>query len=82
MGVAWADGSVSIQHNQMSQIPAVGENGFTAEFAENTERKNSLNIGDAIDCGSSDEKRRNGFLCGLCDLRGKCFSGSMTRGSP
>jgi hypothetical protein len=36
---AWADGSVSIQHIQMSQIPAKGEERFTAEGADNAERK-------------------------------------------
>jgi len=36
---AWADGSVSIQHFQMFQIPAKGEERLTAECAENAERK-------------------------------------------
>ena len=39
VGVAWADGSVSIQHNRMSQIPEEGETEFTAEDAENAEKR-------------------------------------------
>lgn len=39
VGVIWADGSVSIQHKQMSQIPEEGETEFTAENAGVVERE-------------------------------------------